>query len=176
MRNDIREKLQTELNRKIEGEPQVVYILSRVRKMLEIDGKEKETEYNKLKFYCNWALHSKINNVGAVRDILDGIIARKVKAGADLVVQFKTFHEEFQKFLKEYKFTTTIYESPDNKFPFEMHLSQIYADTPLIVDEKIKISWFGQTGEESFGGSFKITNLTKPITQDPANLIYTNYR
>ncbi len=171
MRNDIREKLQTELNRKTEGEPQVVYILSRVRKMLEIDGKEKEAEYNKLKFYCDWALHSKINNVGAVRDILDGIIAREVKAGADLVVQFKTFHEEFKKFLKEYDLSTTIYDSPENKFPFEMHLSQIYADTPLIVDGKVKISWFGQAGEESFGGSFKVEDLTKPSAQDTSELI-----
>ncbi len=44
MRNDVREKLQTELNKKIEGEPQVVYILSRVRKMLEIDGKGKDKD------------------------------------------------------------------------------------------------------------------------------------
>ena len=171
MRNDIREKLQTELRKKIEGEPQVVYILSRVRKMLEIDGKQKEDEYKKLKFYCDWALHSQINNVGAVRDILDGIIARKGGAGADLAMQFGTLHEDFKKFLQEYGLSTTIYDSEENRFFFEMHLSQIYADTPLIIDNKIKISWFGQFGERSLGGSFKIEDLTKPSARDTSNII-----
>lgn len=171
MRNDIREKLQIELNKKIEGEPQVVYILSRVRKMLEIDGKQKEAEYNKLKFYCDWALHSQIDNVNAVRDILDGIIARKGGAGADLAMQFNTFHEEFKRFLQEYGLSTIIYDSEENRFFFEMHLSQIYADTPLVVDKKIKISWFGQLGERSFGGSFKIEDLTKPSARDASSMI-----
>ncbi len=94
-----------------------------------------------------------------------------MKAGADLVLQFKTFHEEFKKFLKEHNLSTTIYNSPENKFPFEMHLSQIYADTPLIIDRKIKISWFGQAGEESFGGSFRIEDIVKLGAQDTSELI-----
>ena len=40
MRNDIKAKLQIELNKKIQGEPQVVYILSRVRKIIEIDKED----------------------------------------------------------------------------------------------------------------------------------------
>ncbi|MFA6463962.1 MAG: hypothetical protein WCV55_03070 [Candidatus Paceibacterota bacterium] len=175
MRNDIREKLQAELNKKIEGEPQVVYILSRVRKMLEIDGKEKETKYNKLKFYCDWALHPAINNVGAVRDILDGIVARRAEVGADLTMKFETFHHEFKRFLKEYGISTIFYDSDENRFYLEMYLSQIYADTPLIIDRKIKVSWFGQAGERSFGGSFKVENLTKPSARDTSDLIKYNY-
>jgi hypothetical protein len=157
MRNDIREKLQNELNKKIEGEPQVIYILSRVRKILEID--KKGEEYSKLKFYCDWALHSEINNVGAVRDILEGIIALNGESGLDLTMQFTTFHEEFKKFLQEYNLSTIIYDSDVSRFPFEMSLSQIYADTPLIVDKKIKIRWHGQAGERSFGGSFSVSHI-----------------
>ena len=171
MRNDIRDKLQIELNKKIEGEPQVVYILSRVRKMLEIDGKEKETEYNKLKFYCDWALHPAINNVGAVRDILDGIVARKGESGADLTMKFETFHQEFKRFIKEYGLSTIFYDSDENRFYLEMYLSQIYADTPLIIDGKIKVSWFGQAGERSFGGSFKVEDLTKTSARDASEMI-----
>jgi hypothetical protein len=100
MKNDIRNKLQGELIKQIEGEPQVVYILSRIRKIIEID--KKEDDYAKLKFYCDWALHSKINNVGAMREILDGIIARDGKAGMDLTMQFDTLHGEIKRFLKEY--------------------------------------------------------------------------
>lgn len=171
MVNDIREKLQVELNQSIEGEPQVVYILSRVRKILEIGGKEKEQEYNKLKFYCDWALHSKINNVGAVRDILDGIVARKGEAGADLTMRFTTLHEELKRFIAEYGLSTTIYDSDENRFPFEMYLSQIYADTPLIIDGTIEIRWYGRAGENSFGGSFKVTDLTKPAARDASELV-----
>jgi len=171
MVNDIREKLQVELNKPIEGEPQVVYILSRVRKILEIRGKAKEQEYNKLKFYCDWALHSQINNVGAVRDILDGIVARKGEAGADLTMRFTTLHEELKKFLAEEGLSTTIYNSDETRFPFEMHLSQIYADTPLIIDGTTEVRWYGQAGEYSFGGSFKVTDLTKPAARDASELI-----
>jgi hypothetical protein len=171
MRNEIQRKLQVELNKTIEGEPQVVYILSRIRKMLEIDGKQKEREYAKLKFYCDWALHPSINNVGAVREILDGVVARETRAGANLTMQFKLFHEEFKKFMQEHGLSTTIYDSQENKFQFEKNLSQIYADTPLIIDGKIEIRWYSQAGENSFGGSFKVIDLTKQPIRDPAELI-----
>lgn len=154
MRNDIRGKLQTELNKKIEGEPQVVYILSRARKILEID--KTEEEYKKLKFYCDWALHSTINNVGAVKDLLDGIVVADGKSGSDLTMQFSTFHEEFKRFLEANELSTTLYDSGKNTFLFNMFLSQIYADTPLIVDGKTKISWLGRSGEMSYGGSFEV--------------------
>jgi len=140
--------------------------------MLEIGGKEKE--YNKLKFYCDWALHSQINNIGAVRDVLDGIIARNTESGLDLTLQFKTFREEFKRFLQDNQLSTTIYDSEESRFRFEMYLSHIYTDTPLIVDGKIKIQWYGQIGEKSFGGSFKILDLTKPSIQDPTDLIAPN--
>jgi hypothetical protein len=50
-------------------------------------------------------------------------------------------------------------------------LTQIYADTPLIIDGKIKVSWFGQAGERSFGGSFKVEYLTKTRARDASDLI-----
>ena len=148
MVNDIRKKLQVELNRRIEGESQVVYILSRVRKILEIGGKKKEKEYNKLKFYCDWALHSNINNVGAVRDILDGIVTRKGETDADLTMRFITLHEELKRFIAEHELSTTIYDSDETRSPFEMYLSQIYADTPLIIDGAIEVCWYGRTEED----------------------------
>ena len=157
MINDIREKLQIELNKKIEGEPQVVYILSRVRKILEID--KKEEKYKKIKFYCDWALHSKINNVGAIKDLLEGIIAKDGKAGIDLAMRYDTFHEEFKKFLSENNLSTTLYNTEAHTWIFNKSLSSIYADTPLIIDHKIKITWKGEIGENAFGGSFKVQSL-----------------
>lgn len=159
MRNDIREKLHIELNKKIEGEPQVVYVLSRVRKMLEIGGKEKEAEYSKLKFYCDWALHSKINNVGAVKDLLDGVIAKEGKATLDLIINYDAFHFELKKFLQENDLRSIMYESKDGTFLFNMFLSSIYSDTPLIIDYKTRIIWKGSTGDNAFGGIFKVEDI-----------------
>ncbi len=171
MINDIKLKLEAELNKRILGEPQVIYILSRIRKILEINGKQKEDEYKKLKFYCDWALHPIINNVGAVQDILHGIITHKAASGADLTVNFKTLHDEFRRFFKEYDLSNSFYISEENKFGLEMYLSQIYADTPLIIDGKIKVEWLGQFGEKSFGGSFKVTDLSKPNNHDLSSII-----
>ena len=56
---EIIEKLDKELRRDIKEECQVVYILSRVRKILEI--KNQNEKYKLLKFYCNWTLHSKLD-------------------------------------------------------------------------------------------------------------------
>ena len=47
MRNDIKGKLGVELGKDIEGEPQVIYILSRIRKILEIDKNKKKNKQGK---------------------------------------------------------------------------------------------------------------------------------
>ena len=52
-REEILEKLQKELNREIRDECQVIYILSRIRKILEIS--DERSKYKMLNFYCNWA-------------------------------------------------------------------------------------------------------------------------
>lgn len=56
---EIIEKLNNEFKREINRECQVVYILSRVRKILEI--KNQKNKYKLLNFYCNWVLHSKLD-------------------------------------------------------------------------------------------------------------------
>jgi len=157
MRNDIKEKLQTELDKQIKGEPQVVYILSRVRKILEIDRKEEQ--YKKLKFYCDWALHSEINNVGAVKDLLYGIIAKDNKMEMDFIVRFDTFHNELKKFLSKNGLSSAMYDSKENVFSFNKFLSAIYSDTPLIVDHKIKVVWKGRIGGNSPGDIFKVESI-----------------
>lgn len=160
MRRDIKGKLEDELNKKIEGEPQVVYILSRIRKIMEID--ETGDQYKKLKFYADWALHARINNIGPIKDLLDGIVASDGKSGGNLTMWFGVLHEELKIFLKANGISTTIYDSEESTFLFNKFLSQIYRDTPLIVDKKIQISWKGRSGERSFGGSFKVEPIPNP--------------
>jgi hypothetical protein len=47
------------------SEPNVVYILVEIRKLLEIS--EEQKKYQALVFFCNWALHSKLDKTAAIR-------------------------------------------------------------------------------------------------------------
>lgn len=134
MKLDIKNKLEVELSKEINSEVQVVYILSRIRKILEI---EKNTEkFKVLNFYCNWALHSELSRLGSVREIFN-------KNEWLNFLSYKPFHKEFKIFLKEQNISTTIY-NPGNEvtiFKINKFLTEIYSDTPLIIkEEKRKIT------------------------------------
>jgi hypothetical protein len=54
-------KLAAGLAKPLTSEEQVVYVLSLVRKLLEYDKLERKAYYHaSLTFYCNWALHTRI--------------------------------------------------------------------------------------------------------------------
>jgi hypothetical protein len=55
---DIVRKLESELQQKIVSEPQVVYILVQSRKL--IDDKKKATNFEALKLYCDWVMHTQL--------------------------------------------------------------------------------------------------------------------
>lgn len=137
MRNNIKDKLQLELGREIKEEAQVVYILSRVRKILEID--KNNDKYRKLKFYCDWALHAEIDRgTKAFQQELEKLI----EGDQDIGAKFFTYHyfdEEFLAFLSEYEISKGIYDN--EKLSFKSLMAKIHSDTPLIVTftKKFKI-------------------------------------
>ncbi|MEW6616845.1 MAG: hypothetical protein AB1333_00225 [Patescibacteria group bacterium] len=145
MVNDIKEKLRFELMVPITGEPQVVYILSRVRKILDIDHKG-DGKYGILRFYCNWALHTEIEDTKAIKDLLQKIkLPPKSKEHLEALYDFglfRSFDREFRLFLKEYGFITTIYKKKEETILFKKILRQIYSDTALIIKtiKKTKIT------------------------------------
>ena len=126
--SNIQEKLRKILQKDSFGEVEIVYILSRIRKLLEIDAKEKE--YKKLKFFCDWALHKQIDNTDPVNEDLknfdDILVSYKF-------LQYELFDKEFKKLLKEYGIETTIYQSLKSILEFHQLLSEIYSDTPIII-------------------------------------------
>lgn len=124
----IQEKLKAVLRKNSFNEVDVVYILSRIRKILEIDNKEKK--YKKLKFFCDWALHKQIDNTDPVSEDLqnfdDTIVVHKF-------LQYEQFDKEFKRFLSEYKIDTDIYSNLKSRLEFHQLLIEIYSDTPVIV-------------------------------------------
>ena len=118
--SEIEQKLQDALNEEITREDQVIYILSRIRKILElkkkIEGFSEKFKY--LNFYCNLALHSEIND--------NNIIPEYFHIEANLKLDH--FWNIFYSFLNETGFSS---ESISDKTGFEKILCNIYSDTPL---------------------------------------------
>jgi hypothetical protein len=64
-RHAIIDKLDRELQEPIASERQVVYILVEIRKLME---RNNDTDkYFALNFYCDWAMHTKLDRLGAGR-------------------------------------------------------------------------------------------------------------
>ncbi len=128
MKHAIIEKLNRELISQIKTEPQVVYILSRIRKILEIENiKDK---FPVLNFYCNWSLHSEISKTDGkkINAILKEFVENKEKQ-YKLNLHLK-FAEEFNTFLKSH-FLPTLDGKQLNNFRFI--LGQVISDTPIKV-------------------------------------------
>jgi hypothetical protein len=123
------EKLQKILSQSSYSEQDIVYLLSRIRKILEID--EKKEKYKVLNFYCNWALHAKIDDTGSIKEILLNL-ERDIKAHIDFVTH-QPFKKELIKFIKEYSLSTKIFSDSVVLRNFSYILQKIYSDTPLFV-------------------------------------------
>ena len=101
---DLRVKLGEELDKEIHEEIQVIYILSRIRKLLET--KNFPSKYKHLNFYCNWALHTKIDRAEPISEVL-----REFTNGSDSgsFILFDPLAKELRMFLKEYEFSNKIF-------------------------------------------------------------------
>ncbi len=124
-RIEILEKLNIELKKDIHTECQVVYILSKIRKCLEINNQKSEYKY--LNFYCNWALHSKINRAEPVADIIREFINDKDNGK---FLQFDYLIKDLRRFFKDNSLSKKLFET-ENYLRFANLLVEIYSDTPL---------------------------------------------
>lgn len=141
-KKQIIEKLDKKLKLVPTSESDVVYILSRIRKILEID-KKKEI-YDCLNFYCNLALHSKIDRLPKSTSsmfvrIKDG--GTNSKAYSNSIIGFEDLHQQLKNFLKEYNLSDIIYTEKYGVKKFNKLLLGIYSDTPIIltIEKKFEI-------------------------------------
>lgn len=154
MRGDIQEKLQGELKKEIKEESQVVYILSRIRKLLEID--KKLDKYNILKFYCDWSLHNEIDRHQTLLTELLGDMPDGEKTNG--LLTFEIFRRELEFFIEEYKLETYIYKNAENESNFKKLLVSIYSEVPLIIKSKKKQIITLKTGD--FSGNMSSVKFT----------------
>lgn len=95
--HQIIKKLYAKFQNVPQNEEDIVYILSRIRKVLEIN--KYPTEFKILKFYCDLSLHSEIDRVsqevaGHVKEIYEN------KNSSMLFLE--DFHDQLKKFMNSY--------------------------------------------------------------------------
>jgi hypothetical protein len=133
MTNDISRKLQAEFNIPIERESQVVYILVEVRKLLT---SERVSGYVTLKFFCDWALHTKLQkrNAGLLLQPFDEAYGRRGPDGMleqdqqrlGELISLIEFTREFKEVLAAFDIKPHSLVGPDAWFRFiEIYLSVI---------------------------------------------------
>lgn len=122
------DKLTFELKKEITNELQIVYILSRIRKILET--KKIKDKYPILNFYCNWSLHSEMTKTDgkAINNILKEFIEKPQER--DRLGFHMKFLEQFKSFLKDNNLPQL---SEKNLVNFRFQLQKIIADTPIEV-------------------------------------------
>lgn len=139
MQSAIQEKIQLELNAGITKESQVVYILAGIRKILE--QLEDITEFEHLKFYCDWALHHKLSGPPAqkVMRILEFIyncMAKGERAPTDSeathLIRFELLKNELSGFLQ--KFDIKNFTQSANTWVVFIYLyCRVVEDCPLVM-------------------------------------------
>lgn len=151
--SQIEDKLAVQLKKKIKSELQVVYILSRIRKILEI--KNLKERYPVLNFYCNWSLHSEITKTDGkkINSILKEFIEKpEEKYKLSLHLQFS---DELIEFLRQFSLPIL---NNEQLITFRFILGKIISDTPIkvVIGTKYKII-FKEPGTRDESGLHLIT-------------------
>jgi len=146
MKSEVISKLKECLKRNIISEAQVVYILTRIGKILELE--KSKSKYSVLNFYRNWSVHSEISNSEPVGDILKEFIEKK--ENRHLFSRHTQLCMELNKFLENHDLPQ-LKKSKLNNFIF--YLGKVISDTPvkvqigtqysISIDEPINKNWSG---------------------------------
>jgi len=127
MKRQIVEKLDNSL-KNFESEADVVYILTRIGKLLELD--DKWEEFPILDFYRNWSVHASLDRKKhpAVIEYIEGFI--RDKENRDSLLFHKPLIKQLNEFLNDYGLQDVRSEQRDL---FIFLLGKIIADTPIII-------------------------------------------
>jgi DNA replicative helicase MCM subunit Mcm2 (Cdc46/Mcm family) len=125
MIDELKNKLRFAIGEELKDECQVVYILSRMRKILELE-KHTRKKYKLLNIYCNWSLHAKIDKTEDIKDILDEFV-KKAESRHHLL-GFNDFKAHFKNFAKDI-LSVDLSSTYINKFV--QILTAIISDTPI---------------------------------------------
>jgi hypothetical protein len=146
MTEEIIRKLSAELHKGITTEPQVVYLLAGIRKIIERDGLGED--FYHLKFHCDWVLHSKLEGIAAKRilhlfDVAEAAMRKdnlkyedlpfEIAWQIDAISKMQVFEMELRSFLDRYGLPPLMLGDGDG-WTYFLHLyTNVIQDIPLMV-------------------------------------------
>lgn len=154
MKSQIIEKLKKELEKEFISEPQIVYIFTRIGKILEVDNKK--NRYPVLYFYRNWIVHSEINDTARIKSDLEVFIRDDAKRYKFL------FHESLRTQLNDFLVEYGLPVFNRDKLGVLLYLlGKVISDTPISIDLEGKKYKFeiGDPPKIWSSGVYKITEL-----------------
>lgn len=145
MQSDILQKLRREISDGITKESQVVYLMAGIRKILE---QQESLEFGRLKFYCDWVLHTKLTGRPAqeVVRILQNVYecmaqGSRVSARSEamLLIKFELLKDELAAFFEKYDLED--FTQGTNAWVVFMYLySKVVEDCPLVMGPQIPVN------------------------------------
>ena len=145
MEQEILQKLGTLLRDGITSEPQAVYLMVEIRKLLE--QQDAKQQYYYLNFHCDWALHSKLSG-GAAQNVLKHFDQANthLKTGKclhelpsyqrteiDNISKMKLFESELETFLKANWLPPINATRSDGWTHFLHFYVSVISDCPLVI-------------------------------------------
>lgn len=121
---ELKEKIRVALNETDINEYLVVFVMSRIRKLLELENIK--SSYKLVNIYCNWSLHTKIDRTDDIKDILEEFV-NKAETRHNLLM-LNEFKNHFKKFVSE---VLNINLTEDYVNKFSLILLNIISDTPI---------------------------------------------
>lgn len=171
--DEITRKLDSILAQDVNNECQVIYVLSRIRKILE--NNKQKNKFRFLNLYCNWVLHNKLdhkNTTVLLADLFGKDIDNK-KGGREnariLISNHSDFfnlsslRRELDGFLRDNHLSSEMLNR--NWEQFSKLLLEIIKESPIIFESNILHQLeLVKDGEGNYGYKFSIAgNKSKPI-------------
>jgi hypothetical protein len=140
--NDIVEKLKPIILQSVETEERVVYIMVEIRKLLE-RAQVREGELATLRFFCNWAVHTKLTRgegsalVQLMNDLFDARLKGQLMSEEQHerlygAFSFDRFREELLDFLRSQGLPLSNFEVLPDWVKFIKLYTAVVSDCPII--------------------------------------------
>lgn len=156
-------KLREQLELGLYTEANAVHFLSLLRKCLEVDGAKGSFKY--LNLYSNWALHSQIDNGGAIAEIIEDYTTFKNPLS---FMFFKHLIDELRVFLKAKELPAAFLDDDRDRLRFLNCLVKVLHDCPLFVriaDARYRVELL-PSGVVPKGSIYSINVSITPLTDD----------
>jgi hypothetical protein len=140
--DSIIQKLRDELILPLRRESQVVYLMAEIRKYLDHQNTDEQLDWRVLSFFCNWALHIKIDRRHQADNIRAFLAAFDLKMGFSLkeylqgdfyneIMHLRVLREELKRFFTVHGLPSSLTDNQTAWRRFMYYYTSVVAESPL---------------------------------------------